>query len=275
MSPWFETAGVVLVALSGVLVGKVFSRLPRSYWSLGYFFPCALVFILLVARCSNSLSFTPPLSWMLAGRVRFVLLCLAATIGLTTPLSRLPRTSEKIIICILMSIVVFWFSILPFLVPWLIRNDLNAIKTKIDANGVCYQSTAYTCAPAAAVTALLRLGLPAQEGELAILAHTSPVAGTLPTCLKQALETRYGSFGLRCHYRPFTSVSQLNNEGITLAVVRDSLMTDHCVAVLDVSGETVTLADPVMGKTLISRHEFEKIWRFTGIVLRRDNTRSI
>jgi len=270
VNPWLETICVGLIALLGVVAGILFSRLRKSYWMLGYFVPVAVICILVVARCTDTLAFLPPFSWMLGGRTRFVILCLAATIGLTTPLSRLPRKSEQIIIAVMMTIVVFWFSIMPFLVPALIQPQLAAIETKIDARGICYQSTDFTCAPAAAVTILRRLGLTAHEGELAVLSHSSPMAGTLPNCLKAALENRYGSDGLKCQYRRFNSIDQLKEAGFTLAVVKDSFLTDHCVAVLQVSDTGVVLADPVTGTRMLSCQQFESIWRFTGLVLKRD-----
>jgi ABC-type bacteriocin/lantibiotic exporter with double-glycine peptidase domain len=174
-----------------------------------------------------------------------------------------------------MMIVVAWFSVMPFLVPALIRDHLSNLKTKLDLNGVCFQTTDYTCAPAAAVTVLRRLGLPAQEGEIAILSHTSPVAGTLPACLQAALQNRYGSEGLICRYRYFDSIDQLRQAGPTLAVVKDAFLSDHCVAVLGVLDKMVLIADPAAGRQFVSCEEFEKIWRFTGIVLRRDTTQSI
>jgi predicted double-glycine peptidase len=174
-----------------------------------------------------------------------------------------------------MAVVVAWFSVLPFLVPALIRDNLLSLKTRIDSNGVCFQSTDFTCAPAAAVTALTKLGLPAHEGEIAVLSHTSPVAGTLPGCLKTALTNRYGDYGLRCQYRSFESLNQLKDAGITLAVVRDAFLSDHCVAVLEVLDRMVVIADPVTGRQLMSHEQFEQIWRHIGIVLKRDDTQSI
>jgi len=174
-----------------------------------------------------------------------------------------------------MAWVVTWFSVFPFLVPALIKNRLSNIKTRLDSNGICFQTTDYTCGPAAAVTALGKLGLSAHEGEIAVLSHTSPVAGTLPACLSSALQSHYGAAGLKCRYRRFDSIEQLRNAGVTLAMVRDSFLLDHCLAVLEVSDHTITVADPVAGKRLMSHEQFEKIWRFSGIVLERDHTQSI
>jgi len=275
MSPWLETIGVILIALSGAVLGRILSRLKRSYWAFGYFLPVFLVVCLVLSRCASWLAFVPPFYWATASRARFVILSVATTVGLTAPLSRLPRRSERLIVCAVMVVVVAWFSVMPFLVPALIQDELSNLPTRVDSQGVCFQSTAFTCAPAAAVTVLRRLGLPAHEGEIAILAHTSPVAGTLPGCLKTALQNRYGDAGLKCEYRHFDSMEQLKDAGLTLAVIKDSFLTDHCVAVLDVSDETVTLADPVLGEMRMSRRQFEKLWRFTGVVVKRDSLESI
>ena len=275
MNPWLETIGVVLVALFGVFLGRLFSRFRNSYWTIGYFLPFLLLSILIITRCFRPLAFMPPLAWIVAGRAKFVVLALVATMGLITPLSRLPRKREKLIICILMTLVVTWFSVLPFLVPALIKGYLSNLKTRLDSNGICFQTTDYTCGPAAAVTALRKLGLPAQEGEIAVLSRSSPIAGTLPACLQTALQNRYGADGLKCQYRTFDSIGQLKNAGLTLAVVRDVLLSDHCVAVLEVSDQMVTVADPVLGRKSLSREQFEKIWRFSGIVLNLNSPQSI
>jgi hypothetical protein len=275
VSPWLETIGIILVALLGVFLGKVFSR-PRkaAYWIAGYFLSFLLILFLVITRYSNSLAFAPLFVWITAGRVKFVIFSLAVTMGLTTPLSRLPYKFEKVAIYILMVVVVVWFSVLPFLVPALIEGQLANLTTLLDSNGICFQTTGYTCAPAAAVTALRKLGLTAYEGEIAILSHTSPVVGTLPGCLQAALQNRYGDKGLRCQYRRFDSIAQLKDAGLTLAVVKSAFLTDHCVAVLEVSDRMITIADPVVGKKSLSHKQFEEIWRFSGIVLKRNSTHS-
>ena len=270
MNPWLETLGVILVAVFGMFLGRRFSTFRKPYWVLGYVLPAVLILALIVVRCTSSLAFVPPLLWMTARRVKFVILALSVTMGLTTPLSRLPRKFEKVIICMLMGVVVAWFSVLPFLVPALISEYLSNLRTRFDSNGICFQTTSYTCAPAAAVTALRKLGLPAHEGEIAVLSHTSPIAGTLPGCLETALQNRYGADGLECRYRHFDSLDELRSAGITLAVVRDAFLSDHCVAVLEVLDKMVVIADPVAGRQLMSVEQFERIWRFTGIVLKRD-----
>jgi len=275
MNPWLETVGVILVASLGVVLGRVFSRFRKLYWTSGYFLPFLLIVMLLLVRFNNGLGFVASFSWMVAGRMRFIILALVVTMGLTTPLSRLPNKFEKMAICILMVVVVVWFSVLPFFVPALIKNHLSSIETRLDSSGICLQTTSYTCGPAAAVTALGKLGLPASEGEIAVLSYSSPVAGTLPSCLCAALEDRYAADGLECQYLRFDSVSQLRDKGVTLAVVRDGFLSSHCVTVLEVSDDMITVADPVVGRRSMLHKQFEKKWRFAGIVLKRDSVEDI
>jgi len=174
-----------------------------------------------------------------------------------------------------MVVIVVHFSVSNFIATALLKYDLSNLQTTIDSDGICFQSRDYTCGPAAAVTALRKLGFHAQEGEIAVLARTSPIIGTLPRCLYAALQNRYGHKGLKCQYRHFDSITQLKGQGITLAVVKDAFLSDHCVAVMEVSDRMVTIADPVFGKLNMSYKQFEKIWRFSGIVLNQDPSQSI
>jgi hypothetical protein len=275
MTPWLETAGVVLVALTGAGAGGFLSRLSKPYWVLGYLVPAGLIAMLALVRFDPALAFVRPFVWIASGRIRFVTLSLGVAMGLTVPLSRLPYKWEKLVVCLVMAGFVSWFSVLPFLMPALVRGRLANLRTHFDENGICRQTTDYTCGPAAAVTALERLGLPAEEGELAVLSYSSPVTGTLPACLSSALQSRYRANGLRCRYRRFVSIDQLNDSGVTLAIVKEGLLKDHCLAVLRVTDNGVTVADPVTGVRLMSARQFEKIWRHSGIVLQRDPVQRI
>ena len=197
MNPLFETAGIILISLLSIMLGRYFSRFKKPYWTFGYFLPLILILLLAITRLNDALCFERPFCWFVAGRSKFVILSFAICMGLTVPLSRLPRKFEKILVYILMFVFVMWFSVMPFLFPVLIKDKLLSKATFFDKDGICRQTTDYTCGPAAAVTALGHFGLSAQEGEIAVLSHSSPVVGTLPKLLCSALEHRYGSEGLK------------------------------------------------------------------------------
>ena len=275
VNPWLETLSVILVALGGVWLGKKASRLPGPLWAYTIVLPICLLNLLLFASSTSLLGLAQPLLFITAGRTKYVILSFSITFGLATPLPHLPHKIERCAVWVLMLLFVTGFSVLPFLVPALISNHLADIETKVDANGVCYQSTSYTCGPAAAVTALRKLGFPAQEGEIAVLARTNPLTGTLLWTLNSALKQRYADQGLQCRFRTFDSIAQLKNAGITLVSIRETTLLDHCVAVLDVSDTLVTIADPAIGLTVLSHGQFERRWHSRGIVFSKNTPRSL
>jgi len=269
VQPWLETFGVLGLGAVGVVLGRWFSRLPNPYWLSGYFIPLALILLIGLAYRFRALEFAPPFSWLMAGRTEFALTALIGTMVLTTPLSRLPQRRDRLVISILMVWVVFLVSAWPFLAPAFNRDKLASLKTRIDADGVCLQNTDYTCGPAAAVTALRRLGVGADEGEIARLCNTSTAMGTPPDILCRALQKRYGADGLVFEYRHFKSVAGLKQPGYTLALIKFAFLLDHYATVLAVDEQTITLGDPLAGKETLTHAEFEKKWRQVGVVVKR------
>jgi hypothetical protein len=269
MNPWLETLAVVLLALSGVIFGHWFSRLPRPYWAIGYLIPLGLVLLFGLAAHKPALSLVPPVSWIMLGRNKFAIMAFIVTLVLTTPCSRLGRRRDRILVVLLQVVIVFQMSVWPVLAPAFNRGYLARLQTRIDGNGICRQSNDYNCGPAAAVTALRRLGFHAGEGEIAILAHTSTAVGTSPDILARELQSHYGKEGLLAEYRVFKDLSELRAAGLTLAVVKYSFLIDHYVTVLEVNDHAVVAGDPLNGLAELSLSDFERNWRFVGVVLKR------
>jgi len=275
LEPWLETIGVCLVAVCGVLAGKWFSTFRKPYCCIGWILAFLLISILILVRYSLEMRFVQPFFLLTAGRTKFIILCLAATIGMTSAVVHLSNRIARLSVAMIMGFIIGVFCIQPFLSSALIEQELAGLKSRFDSDGICIQTTDFTCGPAAAVTALREFGIEASEGELAVLAHSTPIAGTFPGSLYSALKNRYGNEGLHFQYRQFQSLDQLKNAGITLAVVKDVLFSDHCVAVLSVTDRAVIIADPSFGKMMLSPAQFEKIWRHCGIALKRQYTQNI
>ncbi len=269
MNLWLEAAFALMVAAAGVVLGRWFSRFRKPYWTFGYFIPLALVLIYAVAVHFPALFFTPPISWMMMGRKKFAFLGFVTTMVLTTPLSRVPKKRDRIMISILMAVIVFAVSVWPFIVPAFERNEIARLQTNIDANGICIQTTGFTCGPAAAVTALRKLGLSGEEGKIGILSGTSSATGTPPDMLAEALQNEYGRDGLVAECRSFKDISELKQAGLTLAVIKYAFMVDHYVTVLEVTDTEVVVGDPLNGLDRMSHADFQREWRFVGIVLKR------
>ena len=275
MNPWAETICVLIVALFGIILGVIFSRQTLPFRFFAYVFPLFTIITLILMRFTDVACHYPAMLCVTTGRMKFVILAFAIAMGLTAPLPRLPHKWEKVVTSIVIFLFATIFCVLPFLTPALIRADLAGLENRLDSNGYCYQSTNYTCGPAAAVTALTKLGLNANEGEIAILSRTTPLTGTLPWNLYIALQKKYAQEGLNCTYLQFDSVDQLKDADFALAAVRNSLLYDHCVTVLDVSDDSITLADPVLGQMSMTHEQFEKIWTYSAILLKRSISSNI
>jgi len=275
MDPWLGVLCVVLLAVSGAALGRVSSRLGGRLWSAGFVLSLLAIAALISIRHIHLPDWAGFVSWFATDWPRFLVLAPAITTGMTTTISRVRRRSIKVSTSAAMMIFVICFTVSPFLIPALLKAELSELRTKIDSNGICLQTTDYTCGPAAAVTALGRLGLHGDEGEIAVLSNTSPTGGTLPLSLCTALERRYGENGLKCRYRRFDAIKELERAGPALVVVKGAFMIDHWVAVLNVSDRMIVLADPSIGKRLMLPEQFRKVWRFYGIVLERPVARRL
>ena len=270
MDAWIETVEVVLLALLGVAAGRWFSTWRKPFWVLGYAIPMVFVLTIGATRIWSRLEFAPPFAWVLAGRTEFALGALMVTMLLTTPLSRLPRLRDRRAVVALMLVFLSYESIWPFLAPALNRQFWMHAMTRFSGDGVCLQRDDYDCGPAAAVTALRVLGIQAEEGEIAILAHTSSALGTPPDVLAEALQQRYGRQGLVCKYRYFDSVDELKEAGPVLAVIRYGFLVDHYVTIMQVREQDPIVGDPSQGRVRYSHAAFEKKWRHTGIQMFRE-----
>jgi hypothetical protein len=264
---WIETFGVLLLAFAGVGFGKWFSK--KSYWILGFVIPFFFLAIIGTARYFSGLEFFPPVSWLMSGRREFAVMAIITAMLLVTPASRTGLKRLKTLVYMFLACIIVYYSVLPFLLPGIIKEYLLNLKTRFDHKGVCLQSNGYNCGPAAAVTALRRLDFTAEEGNLAVLSHTNPIAGTPPDSLCIAIQKHYIDEKLLCNYRKFKSISELRGQEPVIALVKYSFLVDHYVTVLAVNEKTLTLGDPLAGFRKLSHKEFQQVWRYRGIILQK------
>ena len=269
MQPWLETLGVLLLAVGGAVGGYWLGRRPAPWWLAGYVTPLLIIISIGCARHFPRLELVPPFEWFMRGRVEFALTPLLGSMILATLLPRIPRARDKGAVILLMVLATLFAGLPVFLGPALNRAYLLSLETNIAEDGVCRQSNDYSCGPAAAVTALRALGLPAEEGEIAILAHTSRFMGTETDILAEALQKRYGPEGVTARYRHFNSVKDLKGPFITIARIKFGLLLDHYITVIGVSDDTLLVADPLSGLQEMTHAEFSSQWRFTGVTLSR------
>jgi predicted double-glycine peptidase len=269
MQPWFETVGVLILAFSGIAFGFLTGRIKSKLWLLGYAVPFVLILLVVLPNHSNRLYNYQPFIWLLKGRREFIIFAFAIPMLFGTLIPRLATLRQKILLAIFVIVASIAYFVIPFLGPVFVRKELKKLETTISTDGVCIQTTKYTCGPAAAVTALGQFGINAQEGELAVLAYTAPAIGTSEDLLANAIEKLYRPEGIYCTIRHFNLISELKDNCPAIAIIKLNFFIDHYVAVLEVTDDKVIIGDPLAGKQKLSYEDFKKKWRFVGIVLKR------
>lgn len=250
MNPWLET--ILIIALSVALFWAAYSVQKARWISM-------TIGILTIACALGS-------DGAFRGR-EYALLMSAAAPLTTAPLFRFPLS--KILRFGLLAATALcagytgWFE---FLAAALSRSELASLKTNFH-DGVCIQSTGYTCGPAAAVTLLRRKGFTAEEGELGLLSKCSMHTGTDGPLLVDAIETKFAGSGIKCTAVKFPDMDALQKAGEVLTVVNLDSWTDHWVVVLKITDKTVETADPIYGRHIEPREDFERRWRQESVAI--------
>ena len=269
---WLEILVTVLLAAAGFAIGERVSKSRRVWWLCGYAIPMLFVVSIALAGRVQTLQFVAPFSWLMKGRTEHLLIELLAPLMLGTLAPRLPRARTRRAIGVF-AFFMSSFFVLSFAWPLLVRSEVVEFTTRFDADGICRQSTRYSCGPAAAVTALGFIGIPADERELAWHARTSPFTGTQTDDLCDAVLARYGDIGVQCEYRRFDRLDELQGQLPAIVSIRWTLIFDHFVAILDITEDEVVAGDPIGGLTTWPREEFEQIWRRRGFAISRSPAR--
>ncbi|MBI5395955.1 MAG: hypothetical protein HZA91_11715 [Verrucomicrobia bacterium] len=269
MNPWLDTGGVLLLGVGGIGLAMGCLRLRGAWWWVGYAIPLLGIGLLWLDGLLPPGQSFPGMSWLTSGRAGYASSGLFVGWLFSTLIGRLQKRRLRWLVGVLAALAFIQHSLLPFAAHAWVHDYLAGLRTNLDSDGVCIQSNHYTCGPAAAVTALRRLGFPAEESQVALLAHTNPVQGTPTDILADALRRHYGPQGLSCEFRRFKSIEELRHGGVTLAVVKYSPTMDHLVAVLEVPDNKVVVGDPLLGRVVMTRTAFLNRWRFLGVELKR------
>jgi len=139
-----QTLGVALLAIVGAALGRWSSRLRSPWWCVGYVGPFLLLLTVLIPRWVVGLEQFVPFRWALADRTEFALMAFAAMALLTTPLSRLRRRRERVMVGLFAAFICVYCCLPPFLMPAFNYPLLRRLEPRVSRDGVCLQSTSYT-----------------------------------------------------------------------------------------------------------------------------------
>lgn len=253
-------------AIGCAIAGTYFSK--KKYW-MGVF-GIAFVFFLAIL-CINripSLHYHLPVSWFFKGHRESLMFSILLPVMFGTLIPQLKAPRQRLMVWGLAVVGTGYVGIVPVVEGIVVRTQLEGLETWRE-DGICLQTTGFTCGPASAVTALECHGIKAEESELAIAAYTTPSWGTSNRDLADAIEKLYGRQGIRCRIERFDSIEQLRGICPVIATVEYRFMVDHYITVLDIEDDVVLVGDPLKGQDRLSYEAFEEKWRRVGIIVKR------
>ncbi len=142
-------------------------------------------------------------------------------------------------------------------------------------DGICPQTTSFTCGAAAASTLLAHLAIESDEREMALLSWTNDWDGTDRFSLCKALHQKLR----RTPYRPrlvvadWATLTQQEFPALVIITLRRfsalGLGLDHWVVVFDADETEVRLADPIGGPRTMPKDQFLRTWQGFALVVER------
>jgi hypothetical protein len=143
--------------------------------------------------------------------------------------------------------------------------------TGVVRNGICKQTTHYTCGAAAAAMLLDSHGVQVTEREMAEVCWTNGFTGTDSFCVARGLRNKLAGT------KRVVNVVELDWEELvarkepSVVTIHFSTFIDHWVIVRSASEERVEVGDPLAGNTSYSKGKFLAKW--TGLTVTADRVR--
>jgi peptidase C39-like protein len=142
------------------------------------------------------------------------------------------------------------------------RFDASDFEGSVGPDGVCLQSSDYTCGAAAAATLLATYGVSADEAEMAERCWTNSMTGTDEFCVARGLRQKLEGTG-----REVQLISSdwealvARGQRPAMATIRYSTFVDHWVVIFGTEGDSVLVGDPLVGRRRIGKKKFLELWR--------------
>ena len=147
--------------------------------------------------------------------------------------------------------------------------DYHEMEGVVGRDGVCRQTTDFSCGPAAAVTLLHCYDLEATEAEMAELCWTNAAIGTDELCFVRGLRKRLVGRTLQPKIRN-ANWERLIAHGEPAAVTtKQRPLLEHWVVVLHADDRRVVVGDPSGGRSVMRAEEFRRVWTGVMVTLER------
>ena len=156
--------------------------------------------------------------------------------------------------------------------PMAIGAYAGRLNDKADGPVQVWQSTGWSCGPAALAWALRLKGMRVTERDVAYLAATTPLHGTTDRGMLRAAH-KLGQDAFALHRASWEQLAQAPKP--VLADVRLSTILAHMVVVIDIEGDEVRVGDPLLGESWQSREDFRRKWLGSMIIFAQRGTQAV
>ena len=148
----------------------------------------------------------------------------------------------------------------------------HGLTGQVNAQGICHQTSGYSCSAATAAMLLHQSGIPATEQEMAELCVTrcgnSSLAGTSDSGAMRGLRLKMAGQG-----RPVISTPGYHQlRAPAMVAIRIHERMSHSILVVRVDPDQVKVIDPLYGRGTIPRGQFERDWKGIAINLQRSGS---
>lgn len=177
----------------------------------------------------------------------------------------LPKASDRRAVLMLTAVAAIYFVKAGW---WMVSPGVSGLKpTLVDADGVCRQSTGYTCVAASMVTLLHARGVPATESEMARLAYTQVGGGATDSRAVWALEEKLRGSTLSPCYRTLDRAGLIHAAKPCLVQLDWGYFVSHMVPVMEATEGSVVIGDPISGRREMTMQEFMAEWKGKAITV--------
>lgn len=151
---------------------------------------------------------------------------------------------------------------------WMIAPGVPDLgPTRVSDDGICRQSTGYTCVAASMVTMLRAHNIDADETEMARLAHTQINGGATDSRTLWALQTKLKGTNFRPRYQRLSAADIITVPKPCMVQLDWGFFISHMVPVMDATAERVVIGDPLNGRRELTFAEFRSKWKGNAISL--------
>lgn len=145
-------------------------------------------------------------------------------------------------------------------IGWVLSRPSDLLGT-VGSDGVCHQTSGYSCSAASAAMLLDRYGIRATEREMADLCVTCNATGTTQSGLLRGLRIKAGD-------RWKVRIGQPGYDRIPtpcIVSLRLSPILAHSALVEKVTPDGVSVVDPLYGRGTLSRSIFDREWMGSAV----------